>query len=298
MQPYLELLERVYTTGKDLTNKRTGEVTRRLLGQHVTYDLTQGFPVVTTKFLAVKSCIGEMIGFMRGYDNAADFRALGCQVWNANANENEQWLKNPYRKGTDDLGRIYGVQARNWRVPSPVLNETYGIYPLLKVDQVKNLLDKLRAYNDDRRLIVSHWNPAELNMGALPPCHLLYQCSIDEDELFMSLYIRSNDLFLGNPFNTAGYAWLTYFLAHMSGLKPGGLSIYMHDAHIYHNHFEAVETQLSRKDQKYPLPIMRHEGVELSSDMCFHSTIHAMRPEHFILDGYSYHPSIKAPMAV
>jgi len=186
MKQYLSLVEDVLDSGAPHKN-RTGVTTYRKLGTMVKYDLAEGFPIVTTKKLAWRTAISEMLGFLRGYDSAEDFRSLNCNVWNANANENRKWLHNKFRKGSDDLGRIYGVQARNWKIPSfPDDHQEDGY-----VDQLIHVYNKLTLGIDDRRLIVSHWNPGELNRMALPPCHVMYQFGIEADgRLSMCLYQR------------------------------------------------------------------------------------------------------------
>lgn len=283
MQQYLDILKNVYDNGKDCYNERTKTSTRRIIGVYAEYDQHEGFPVITTKKFAFKPCIAEMIGFLRGYDSAAQFRSIGCNVWNANANENEQWLNNPNRKGTDDLGRVYGVQARSWKHGDE------------SIDQLAIVVDKLRNGVDDRRLIISHWNPGELNEMALPPCHVMYQFGLVEDTLHLSLYQRSCDLFLGCPFNVTGYSWLLYYISHLTGYKPGKLSHFIHDAHIYEGHLSVVEEQLTRSP--YSLPTLSHT-IPLSADSDFTEINNLILPENFVLSEYESHGPLKAKMVV
>lgn len=283
MQQYLDILKNVYDNGIDCYNDRTGTYTRRIIGLYAEYDQQYGFPVVTTKKFAFKPCIAEMIGFLRGYDNAEQFRSIGCRVWDANANDNEQWLNNPNRRGTDDLGRVYGVQARSWQHN----NQT--------IDQLGIVVDKLRKGIDDRRLIVSHWNPGELNEMALPPCHVMYQFGLVEDTLHLSLYQRSCDLFLGCPFNVTGYSWLLYYISMLTGYKPGKLSHFMHDAHIYESHLPVVEQQLEREVHNLPT-ISCVLDINVNSD--FNETNNMILPEHFVLNDYTSSGILKAKMVV
>jgi thymidylate synthase len=283
MQQYLNILKNVYHNGKDSYNERTKTSTRRIIGVYAEYDQREGFPVITTKKFAFKPCIAEMIGFLRGYDSAEKFRSIGCNVWNANANDNEQWLNNPNRKGTDDLGRVYGVQARSWKHNSE------------EIDQLGIIVEKLRQNIDDRRLIVSHWNPGELSEMALPPCHVMYQFGIDDGYLHLSLYQRSCDLFLGCGFNVTGYSWLLYYISQLTGFKPGKLSHFIHDAHIYEGHLSVVEEQLTRTP--FSSPTLSHT-IELSVDSNFNSISNIILPEHFVLNNYNHHPALSAKMVV
>lgn len=187
MKQYLDICRRALAQGTVKTN-RTGNPTIGYHGDMMKFDMADGFPAVTTKKLAFKACVGEMLGFLRGYDNAAQFRALGSRVWDANANDPGKpgfpnaWLNNPNRKGTDDLGRIYGVQARRWYQYEPVTEGGSLIDVKLNcIDQLKNVVEDLKAGRDNRREIVTHWNPAEMDEMALPPCHLLYQFGLRGD---------------------------------------------------------------------------------------------------------------------
>lgn len=243
------------------------------------YDMSEGFPIVTTKELNFKSCIAEMLGFLKGYDNAADFRKLGSKVWDANANSNSQWLNNPHRRGVDDLGCIYGVQSRNWG-----WEEATG--DLLSIDQLANAVNDLKQGIDNRREIVTHWNPSELDQMALPPCHLLYQFGIEGDKLNLSMYQRSCDLPLGVPFNITGYSWLLHVIAHITGLQPGTFTHFMHDIHIYLNQVRKLTYQLSRSPQ--PLPTLKIDSqIKTLEDLTNWAT-----PDHFWLEGYSHHSAL------
>lgn len=284
MKQYLELCRKAL----DGTMKpnRTGIPTVGYFGDMVKYNLRDGFPAVTTKKLAFRSAVAEMLGFLRGYSNARDFERLGCNVWTANANENEQWLNNLYRRGDGDLGRIYGVQARNWASPSHRRGFT------VRVDQLRSVYDDLCAGIDNRREIVTHWNPGELHEMALPPCHMFYQFNLDGDVLNMSMYQRSCDLPLGVPFNIAGYAWLLQVMARITGHKAGTFTHMMGDIHVYENQIELLKGQLMR--DPYKLPHMDiNPKIKTIEDLETWVT-----PQDFILRYYQHHPAIKYPFAL
>lgn len=279
MKQYLDLCRKALEHGMRKTN-RTGVDHVGVLAEMCKYRMEDGFPAVTTKKLAFKSVVAEMLGFLRGYNNAADFRALGCKVWDSNANENTEWLSNEFRRGRDDLGRIYGVQARRWRGPSG------------EIDQLKKVMDDLSRGIDNRREIVMHWNPGELEQMALPACHAFYQFGIHGDELYLTLYSRSLDLPLGKPFNVAGYSWLLCVIAKITGLRPGTFTHMIHDAHIYVNQVDLMREQLMR--EPYPLPTLWiNPEIKSLSDLETWVT-----PNDFRLEGYRHHEHIAYPFAV
>jgi thymidylate synthase len=281
---YLHLVNRVLTEGVCTTN-RTGVDALEVHGAYLTADLAAGAPVLTTKRVAWMSAYAEMIGFMQGLDNAADFRKLGCQVWNANANDNREWLSNEHRKGPDDLGRVYGVQWRNWRTQ-------YGT----AIDQLRRVVDSLSAGTGSRREIVTAWNPAELHLMSLPPCHMMMQFGAIGDMLDMSVYIRSNDLGLGAPFNLAQYGMLLQLMAQITGHVPGTLHYFAFDAHVYENHIEALEEQLNRLPLLPPQLII-DDRIKTLDDIGDLRTAEDIA-QAFSLQGYSPHPAIKMEMAV
>lgn len=301
MKNYQELLQLILDTGVRQSN-RTGIDTLTLPGAMLKFDLREGFPAVTTKKLAFDAVKGELIGFLRGATSAADFRALGCNVWNKNANENAAWLDNDHRSGEDDLGRIYSAQWRNWR---PHNGES-----VYEIDQIAVALHTLRTNPESRRIIVNAWNPAELDQAALPPCHVLFQLlpHVDSKVLHMTMYQRSCDMFLGVPFNIASYALLLSMFAAWSGYTPGTLTMFLADAHIYVNHLEQVQEQLARKP--LPLPRLKMDilgtnigtGIDFEtyfcSDVPLQQLLDDLDPEDIWLHGYLSHPAIKAPMAV
>ena len=281
MKQYLELCQKVLDQGIRKTN-RTGIDHFGYTGDMMKFDLADGFPAVTTKKLAFKSVVAEMLGFLRGYDNAADFRVLGCKVWDANANENEQWLNSSHRIGNDDLGRIYGVQARRWR--------NGAINP--PIDQLRMVYEDLKAGIDNRREIVTHWNPGEMNMMALPPCHMFYQFGIQGDKLNLSMYQRSCDVPLGIPFNIAGYAWLLSVMARITGLKVGEFTHFMHDIHIYDNQIDDMRVQVNRDPYKLPR-LWINADIKTLEDLETWVT-----PNDFRLLDYQHHAHIKYAFAV
>jgi thymidylate synthase len=290
MQQYHDYLNRILNTGT-WQNNRTGIPCIFVPGEMMQFNLQDGFPAVTTKKLAFKMVVAELIGFMRGYTNAADFRALGCNIWDANANENQAWLNNPNRKGMDDLGRIYGAQWRDFN----------------GVDQLLNVIRTLLVDPTNRRIIMSAWNPADFDKMALPPCHVSYQfiANTAKNTLNLCMYQRSCDSFLGVPFNIASSALLLSIVARLTGFNVGTFTHFLADAHIYENHLSQVEELLTREPRPLPQLGMADSVSDLTlfknstmlNDVIF-NTIDSICPEDFYLVGYDPHPAIKADMAV
>lgn len=264
MRSYLDLLQHVLDTGVD-RDDRTGTGTRSVFGYQMRFDLGEGFPVLTTKKLHLRSIIHELLWFLKGDTNIAYLKENGVSIWDEWADEN------------GDLGPVYGYQWRSWPAPD-------GRH----IDQIQNLLNMLRDNPNSRRLIVSAWNPALVDEMALPPCHCLFQFYVSEGKLSCQLYQRSADIFLGVPFNIASYALLTMMIAQVAGLKPGEFIHTFGDAHIYSNHFEQARLQLSRAPKKLPIMRINPEVTDLF----------AFRFEDFELEGYEADPTIKAPIAV
>lgn len=276
-QQYLQLIRNILEFGTVKHNERTGKDCHFYHGELLKFDLSSGdFPVLTTKKMAVKSMIGELLGFIRGVDNAKDFRDLKCNFWNANANDTVGWLENPNRKGEDDLGRIYGVQAREWRA-----------HDGSTVDQLKNVVDKLSKGEDDRRLIVTHWNPGEIDLQALPPCHMFYQFGVRDGHLDLFMYQRSCDVPLGVPMNIASYALLLRLIAQITGLKPGVFSHMLWNIHIYEDQMPDVGQQLEREPYDPPQLWINPE-IKTLEDLETWVT-----PNDFKLENYKYHEAIK-----
>ena len=264
MQPYLALMRHVLDHGQ-VKSDRTGTGTRSVFGWQMRFDLEQGFPVLTTKKLHLRSIIIELLWFLRGETNIAWLHEHKVSIW-------DEWAD-----AAGDLGPVYGHQWRHW--PARDGGE---------IDQIRLLVDGLRRNPDSRRHIVTAWNPADVDRMALPPCHALFQFYVADGRLSCQLYQRSADIFLGVPFNIASYALLTMMLAQVLGLKPGDFVHTFGDAHLYSNHIEQAQLQLSR--QPRPLPVMR---LNPAVDDLF-----AFRYEDFTLEGYDPHPHIAAPVAV
>jgi len=264
MQQYLDLMRHVRDNGTRKED-RTGTGTISIFGHQCRYDLSAGFPAVTTKKLHLKSIIHELLWFLKGDTNIAYLKENGVSIWN-------EWADD---KG--ELGPVYGHQWRSWPTPD-------GGH----IDQISNLINSIKNNPDSRRLIVSAWNVAEVENMALPPCHSLFQFYVLEDRLSCQLYQRSADIFLGVPFNVASYALLTLMIAQVCNLKPGDFIHTFGDAHLYFNHLEQVDLQLSR--EPFPLPTMK-----INPDV--HS-IFDFKYEDFTLENYQSHPAIKAPIAV
>lgn len=264
MQQYLDFLRHVRDNGVD-RGDRTGTGTRSVFGHQMRFDLSQGFPVLTTKKLHLKSIIHELLWFLAGDTNIKYLKENGVRIWDEWADE----------KG--DLGPVYGHQWRSWPTPDG-----------RQVDQIGQLLDQIKNTPESRRLIISAWNVADVDKMALPPCHCLFQFYVADGKLSCQLYQRSADLFLGVPFNIASYALLTMMVAQVTGLKPGDFVHTFGDAHLYHNHMDQVEEQLTRQPRS--LPWMR-----INPDV---TDLFKFRFEDFELTDYDPHPHISAPVAV
>ena len=264
MQQYLDLLAKILDEGVD-RGDRTGTGTRSIFGHQMRFDLSEGFPVVTTKKLHLRSIIHELLWFLAGDTNIAYLKENGVKIWDDWADEN------------GELGPVYGYQWRSWPAPDG-----------RSIDQIANLLTMIRTNPESRRLIVSAWNPALVDEMALPPCHSLFQFYVADGKLSCQLYQRSADVFLGVPFNIASYALLTMMVAQVTGLKPGDFVHTLGDAHLYSNHFEQAREQLTRDPR--PLPDMK-----INPDV---TDLFAFRFEDFELTGYDPHPHIAAPIAV
>ncbi len=264
MQAYHDLLRRVLAEGvrKD---DRTGTGTLSVFGHQMRFDLSEGFPLVTTKKLHLKSIVHELLWFLAGDTNIAYLKANGVSIWNEWADE----------KG--DLGPVYGKQWRSWAKPDGGT-----------VDQIRWVLDEIRRNPDSRRLVVSAWNPADLDKMALAPCHCLFQFYVAEGKLSCQLYQRSADIFLGVPFNIASYALLTHMMAQATGLAVGDFVHSFGDAHLYLNHLAQAEEQLSREPRPLPRLVLDPEVRSL-----FDFTYDDVR-----IEGYDPHPAIRAPVAV
>ncbi|MES9963379.1 MAG: thymidylate synthase [Candidatus Sedimenticola sp. 20ELBAFRAG] len=264
MRQYLDLMRHVRDTGTRKED-RTGTGTVSVFGYQMRFDLADGFPVVTTKKLHLRSIIHELLWFLQGDTNIKYLKDNGVRIWDEWADEN------------GDLGPVYGYQWRSWPAP-------HG----KSIDQISQLIDQIRNNPDSRRLMVSAWNPADVDHMALPPCHCLFQFYVADGRLSCQLYQRSADIFLGVPFNIASYALLTMMIAQVTGLEPGEFVHTFGDAHLYLNHLDQVETQLAR--DPLPLPVMKlNPEVKSVFDFTY---------DDFELVGYEAHPHIKAAVAV
>jgi len=264
MEAYLDLLRRILDEGVDKSD-RTGTGTRSVFGHQLRFDLSAGFPVVTTKRVHLKSIIVELLWFLRGDTNVRWLQENGVTIWDEWADEN------------GDLGPVYGKQWRSW--PS----RDGGT-----IDQVEDVVRRIRTDPDSRRLVVSAWNVADIDRMKLPPCHCLFQFYVARGRLSCQLYQRSADVFLGVPFNIASYALLTHMVAAVTGLEPGDFVHTFGDAHLYRNHFEQARLQLSREPRPLPRLVLRRVP----------ESIFDFRYEDFELVGYDPHPAIAAPVAV
>ena len=264
MQQYLSLLQHILDNGVEKTD-RTGTGTKSVFGYQMRFDLSEGFPLVTTKKVHMRSIIHELLWFLKGETNIAYLKENNVSIWDEWANE----------KG--ELGPVYGKQWRSWEGANGV-----------EIDQVKDLIDQIKKNPDSRRLIISAWNVADLPKMALMPCHTIFQFYVAEGKLSCQLYQRSADVFLGVPFNIASYALLTMMIAQVCDLKPGDFVHTFGDVHIYSNHMDQVNLQLSRTP--FPLPSMK-----LNPNV---KDIFEFKFEDFTLENYQSHGAIKAPVAV
>jgi len=264
MKQYLDLMRHVRDNGTKKED-RTGTGTLSVFGHQMRFDLSQGFPMVTTKKCHLKSIVHELLWFLSGDTNIKYLQDNGVRIWN-------EWADDE-----GNLGPVYGYQWRNWPTAS-------GEH----IDQISQIIEQIKNNPDSRRIIVNAWNVGEIENMALPPCHMMFQFYVADGKLSCQLYQRSADIFLGVPFNIASYAVLTMMVAQVCGLKPGDFVHTLGDAHLYSNHLEQVETQLSR--QPFPLPQMK-----INPDI---KSIFDFKFEDFELVGYEAHPHIKAAVAV
>lgn len=261
MKQYLDLLQDILDNGVDKSD-RTGTGTRSVFGRQMRFDLSKGFPLMTTKKVHLKSIIYELLWFLKGDTNVHYLQEHGVRIWNEWADEN------------GDLGPVYGAQWRNW--------DNKGI------DQIKKVIETLKKNPNDRRMIVTAWNPSQVDNMALPPCHMMFQFYVANNKLSCMLYQRSCDMFLGVPFNIASYALLTMMIAHVCGFELGEFVHTLGDTHIYLNHFDQVKEQLSREPRALPQMLIKRK-VDSIDDFRF---------EDFELVGYDPWPAIKADVSV
>lgn len=330
MKQYLDLVQSIFDNGCWQEN-RTGIRTLSMPGAMMRFNLQEGFPAVTTKKLAFKSAIGELVGFLRASRSAADFRALGCKVWDQNANENKHWLANPYRLQIDDLGPVYGVQWRQWpayklidlgKIESDaqvtdaiargyhqigVVEETTGqgkslcVLLYKAIDQLRQCLDTIINNPSDRRIIFHGWNLAQIEEMALPPCHLLYQFLVNESkrEISLCLYVRSNDVGLGTPFNLTEGAALLHLIGRLTGYSPRWFTYFIGDAHIYENQVDMLKVQLKREPFSAPKLLLSERIPDYCKTGEYDPAwLEKVEPGDFSLEGYQHHAPLAASMAV
>ncbi|GMR18994.1 MAG: thymidylate synthase [Patescibacteria group bacterium] len=293
MEQYLDVCRDIMGHGVD-RDDRTGTGTRALFGIPMRFDLREGFPVITTKFVPFRLVLAELLWFLAGDSDVRNLKKLGCPIWNGNAYA-DYWT--PKARFPGDAGRIYGVQWRSWQA---VDGRT--------VDQLSEVIEKIENTPWDRRLIVTAWNPGETDQMCLPPCHMFFQFFVADGKLSLSMYQRSCDMFLGVPFNISSYALLLSLIAQITRLEPFEFVHILGDAHVYNNHFEQVRTQMEREPCRLPQLRIDPELNSLEAVVQRYRWILAKvdegaDPRELLdqvahLEGYERHPAIKAPLAV
>jgi len=283
MTQYLELCRRIVEEGVWVENDRTGKRCKTVINATMTYNVGAGeFPLDTTRKSYWKQAIAEFLGYLRGYSSAEQFRSIGCRTWDANANANESWLKNPARKGEDDMGRVYGVQLRDWRTPEGK-----------SVDQLRKVVNNLSAGIDDRGEIFSFYNPGEFHLGCLRPCMHTHQFSLLGDQLYLTSIQRSMDTPLGGNFNQVQVYFLLAIMAHITGNKPALASHHVVNAHIYEDQYELMkEVHLKREPFPYP-------RFDINPDIKTLEDLETwVTPDDFKVTGYQHHDPIDYPFSV
>lgn len=283
MKAYLDLCRRVVAEGKWVYNSRTGTRCLTVINADMVYDISDGScPVVTTKKMFWKPAIAEMLGYLRGYNSAAQFRALGCNTWNENANVNSAWLANKFRTGEDDMGRAYGVQGRSWMTPEG-----------RPIDQLAKIVDDLSRGVDDRREILTYWNPGETDRMCLAACMHTHTFSLLDGTLYLTSYQRSDDLPLGHCFNQIQVAWFLAIMAQITGAKPGVAYHKIVNAHIYENQLDLMTNVQLVRDPFPPPKLTINPDIKSLKDLETWVTL-----EDFELVGYEHHAAIKYPFSV
>ncbi|WP_305815804.1 thymidylate synthase [Photobacterium leiognathi] len=283
MKQYLALCQRIVDDGVWIENERTGKRCLTVINADLTYDVANNqFPLITTRKSFWKAAIAELLGYLRGYDNAAQFRAIGCNTWNANANDNQAWLNNPHRKGEDDMGRVYGVQGRRWQKPDGT-----------PIDQLKKIVDDLTKGIDDRGEILTFYNPGEFDMGCLRPCMHTHTFSLLGDTLYLTSYQRSCDVPLGLNFNQVQVFTLLALMAQITGNKAGQAYHKIINAHIYEDQLELMrDVQLKREPFASP-QLKINPKIKSLEDLETWVTL-----DDFEVIGYEHHDAIQYPFSV
>ena len=283
MKQYLALCQRIIEEGTWTQNKRTGKKCLTVIDADLTYDVASNkFPIVTTRRSFWKAAIAEFLGYLRGYDNAADFRVLGAKTWDANANENKAWLDNPARKGEDDLGRVYGVQGRRWQKPDGST-----------LDQLRKLVDDLSSGLDDRAEILTFYNPGEFELGCLRPCMHTHTFSLLGDTLFLTSYQRSCDVPLGLNFNQIQVFAFLALMAQITGNKPGKAFHKIVNAHIYEDQLELMRDVQLTREPFFPPKLHINPDIKSLEDIESWVTL-----DDFKVEGYQHHEPIAYPFSV
>lgn len=283
MKQYIDLAQRIINEGTWIENKRTGKRCLTVIDADLTYDVAGNqFPIITTRKSYWKAAIAELLGYIRGYDNAADFRKLGTKSWDANANENSAWLANPARKGIDDMGRVYGVQGRSWRT-----------HDGKTIDQLQKIVNNLSKGIDDRAEILTFYNPGEFDLGCLRPCIHTHTFSLLNDTLYLTSYQRSCDVPLGLNFNQIQIFTFLALMAQITGNKPGKAYHKIINAHIYEDQLELMrDVQLTREPFQSPQLII-NPNIKTLQDLETWVTL-----DDFDVQGYEHHPAIQYPFSV
>lgn len=282
MKQYIEIGKKLITEGQWVKNERTGVNCLTLINADFTYDVDEGkFPILTTKKTFYKGAIAELLGYIRGYDSAKQFRDIGTKTWDANANENIAWLNNPNRKGEDDMGRVYGVQGRGWQKPN-------GEF----LDQFRKVYENLKNGIDDRGEIITFWNPGEFELGCLRPCMHTHQFSLVNDTLYLNSFQRSGDYPLGVPYNAIQCYVLLALMAQITGHKCGKAYHKIVNVHIYENQLELFKEQIDREPFEAPKLIINPEIKSLEDLETWVSK------DDFKIEGYQSHEAIKFPFSV
>ena len=283
MKQYLALSQRIIDQGSWVENKRTGKKCLTVVNADLSYDVANNqFPIITTRKSFWKAAIAELLGYLRGYDNAADFRKLGTKSWDANANENEDWLSNPARKGKDDMGRVYGVQGRSWRKPDGS-----------RLDQLRKVVDNLSNGVDDRSEILTFYNPGEFDLGCLRPCMHTHTFSLLENTLHLTSYQRSCDVPLGLNFNQIQVFTLLALMAQITGKTPGIAYHKIVNAHIYEDQLDLMRTVQLKRDPFQPPKLHINFDIKALEDIESWVTL-----DDFTVEGYRHHDPIVYPFSV
>ncbi len=283
MHQYLSLCQRIIDHGVWVSNQRTGKKCLTLINADMTYDVAnKQFPIITTRKSYWKAAIAELLGYLRGYDNAADFRALGTKSWDANANENAAWLNNPVRKGPDDMGRVYGVQGRAWRKPDGTV-----------LDQLQKIISNLQKGEDDRGEILTFYNPGEFNLGCLRPCMHTHNFSLLGDTLYLTSYQRSCDVPLGLNFNQIQVFTLLALVAQITGKTPGLAYHKIVNTHIYEDQLDLMRSVQLKRDPFPPPQLHINPDIKTLQDLETWVTL-----ADFAVEGYQHHDAIAYPFSV